>query len=164
VTVVRVVRNSDLGLEHSDFAKRDVSLFEVFVVLEWVVSWVKVVVRRSVGLFEAGELLAHLHLALQHSAEIPSGEEAVLRHPVVHGVGFVVVVVLEIAGVGVAEVERHESIPIVDGVQIFALHELFQIVLHNWGLGNSSCFSSSSVNSNAITESENVLESLVLQS
>jgi len=77
------VSNSNLGLEHADRGDRDVSGLEVLVMLEGNIAGVPMVVGRTVGFLEAGELLAHLHLTLHHSAEIPSGEDAVLRNHVV---------------------------------------------------------------------------------
>lgn len=51
--------------------------------LEGNIAGVPVIVGRAMGFLETGELLAHLHLTLHHSAEIPSGEDAVLRNHVV---------------------------------------------------------------------------------
>jgi len=51
--------------------------------LEGNIAGVPVIVGRAMGFLETGELLAHLHLTLHHSAEVPSGEDAVLRNHVV---------------------------------------------------------------------------------
>lgn len=68
--MVRV--NSDLRLELDDVSEGDLSALEVVVVLKGHIARSPVVVGGTVGLFEAGELLAKGHLTLHHSSEIPS--------------------------------------------------------------------------------------------
>ena len=114
--VVLLVSNSDLGLEHAHFFERDVSALEVVVVLERDPSGGEVVVRGTVRLFEAREFLSHAHLALHHSSEIPSREEAVVGNGMVHRVGLVVVQMLEVARIRVTEVEGKEGISVIDTV------------------------------------------------
>jgi hypothetical protein len=63
-----------------------------------------------------------------------------------------------------AKVEGHESISIINGVQLFAFHEVFQVVLHYWALVGGSSLSSGSVNSNTVSKGENVFKSFVLKS
>lgn len=108
--------NSDLGLEHAHFFERDVSALEVVVVLERNPSGGEVVIRGTVGLFEAREFLSHSHLALHHSSEVPSREEAVVGDGMVHRVGLVVVQMLEVARIRVTEVEGKEGISVIDTV------------------------------------------------
>ena len=107
---------SDLGLEHAHFFERDVSALEVVVVLERSPSGCKVVVRGTVSFFEAREFLSHAHLALHHSSEVPSREEAVVGDGMIHRVGLVVVQMLEVAGVRVTKVEGKEGVSIIDTV------------------------------------------------
>ena len=162
--VVVLVGNSDLWLEHADLGEGDVAGLEVVVVLEGHIAGVPVVVRRTVGFLERSELLAHGHLTLHHSAEIPSGEDAVMGDQVVHGVGLVVVQVLEVGGVRVAQEEWHEGVTIIHSVELLAFHELLQVVLDHRGLCDGSRLSTGGLNTDAITESEDVLEALVLES
>jgi hypothetical protein len=63
-----------------------------------------------------------------------------------------------------AKVEWHESISIIDGVQLLSVHEVFQVVLHHWALVDGSGLSSGSVDSNTVSEGENVFKSFVLKS
>ena len=72
--------------------------------------------------------------------------------------------VLEVGCIRVAEEEWHEGIAIINSIKVTAFHELLNIVLHNRGLVDSCSLSSSSVDANTISESENVLEALVLKS
>lgn len=78
--------------------------------------------------------------------------------------GFVVMVVLETGCIRMSQKEWQEGISVIDSIQFFANHEVGQIMLNDWTLCNSSSLSSSSVDSNAISESKDVLESLVLKS
>ena len=91
--------NSDLRFEHSDLCERDVLSLKVVVVFERNVSLVPLVVRGTVSFLEASELLTHLHLALEHSSEVPSGEQTVVRDKVVSGGGLKVVQVREAGSV-----------------------------------------------------------------
>jgi hypothetical protein len=62
-----------------------------------------------------------------------------------------------------SKVELHISVTIIDCIEIFSAHELLKILLNNWALVDGCSLGSGGVNTNAITKSENVLESLVLQ-
>ena len=88
------------------------------------IARVPLVVRRTVSLFEARVFLAHLHLALHHSSEVPSCENAVLRNNVVEGGRLELVKMRETGGIGVAQQEWHESVSIIDCVQLVTRHEL----------------------------------------
>jgi hypothetical protein len=107
-------------------------------VLDGNIAGVPVVVGRTVGFLEAGELIARLHLTLHHSAEVPSGEDAVLRNHVVKHVWLVVIQVLEAGSIRVTEEEWHECIAVINTVKLFAFHELLQVMLNNWGLMDGS--------------------------
>ena len=161
--VVRI-GDSGLGLELADALERDLSALEVVVVLEGHVARGEVVVGRTVALLEVGELLTHGHLALKHAAEVPSREEAIVRKGVVHRVRLIIVEVLEVRGIGVTKIERHEGVTIINSIKLAAFHELLNIVLNNWSLVNGCSLGSGGVNANAVTESKDVLETLVLKS
>jgi hypothetical protein len=156
--------DSCLGLEHADILNRNLSALEVIVVLEGHIARGEVVVGGTVALLEVGELLTHGHLALHHAAEVPSGEQAVVRNAMVHSMRLVVMKVLEVRGIRVTKIEWHIGVTIIDSIKVTALHELLNIVLDDRGLVDSSSLGSSSVDTDAITESEDVLEALVLKS
>lgn len=103
-------------------------------------------------------------MRFEHSSEIPSGEDTIVRNPVIHGVRLIVMVVLEVAGVRMSKVEGHESVTIIDCIKLLAIQELLEVVLYNWALIDSSCLGSSCINSNAISKGKDVLEALVLKS
>ena len=156
--------DSSLGLEHADILNRNLSALEVIVVLEGHIARGEVVVGGTVALLEVGELFTHGHLALHHAAEVPSGEQAVVRNAMVHSMRLVVMKVLEVRGIRVTKIEWHIGVTIIDSVKVTALHELLNIMLDDGGLMDSSSLGSSSVDTDAITESEDVLEALVLKS
>lgn len=70
---------------------------------------------------------------------------------------------LEVASIRVAKVEGKEGVSVIDSVQFLAIHELLNILLDNRSLVDSSSLGSSSVDSNAISEGEDVLITLVLE-
>ncbi len=156
--------DSCLGLEHADLLNRDLSALEVVIVLEGHIARGKVVVGGTVALLEVGELLAHGHLALHHAAEVPSGEQTIVRNAMVQSMRLVVMKMLEVRGIRVTKIEWHIGVTIIDSIEVTALHELLNIVLDDGGLVDSSSLGSSSVDTDAITESEDVLEALVLKS
>lgn len=162
--VVFVVSDSNLWREHSDLAWWDLSLLEIIIVLKWHVSLVPVIVWGTMCLFEACEFLTHLHLTLKYSTEIPSGKYTVVRNNVIHGTWFIIMVVLEAGSIWVPKDEWHEGVTIIDSIQLFTFHELLNVVLNDWGLMDNSSLCSSCVNTDAITKSKDVLESLVLKS
>ena len=161
--VVLLMSNSNLGLEHAHFRERNVSALEVVVVLKRSPSRSKVVVRRTMSLFEAREFLSHLHLGLHHSSEVPSREDAIVGNGVIQSMRLVIVQVLEVASIRVAKVEGKEGVSVIDSVQFLAIHELLNILLDNRSLVYSSSLGSSCVDSNAISEGEDVLITLVLE-
>lgn len=91
--------NSNLGLKHAHLLQGNVSALEVIVVLKGNIARGEVIVRGTVCLFEARELFSHLHLTLDHSSEVPSGEDAIVWDGVVHWVRLVVMKVLEVASI-----------------------------------------------------------------
>jgi len=74
-----------------------------------------------------------------------------------------VIVMLEVVSIGVAEVEWHVSISIIDTVQSFTIHELLNVMLDDGVLGMSSMLGSSGRSLNAVTEGKDILESSVLE-
>ncbi len=127
------------------------------------VSLVPMVIWRTVGFLEARELLAHLHLALEHSTEVPSGEDTVVRNQVVGCSWLIVMQVLEAASIRVSQDEWHECVSIIDTIKLLALHKLLQVLFDDRSLMDCCCLSSGSVNSNTISETKDVFESLVLE-
>ena len=119
--MVVFISNYNLRCELSDFAERDVFPLEVVVVLERHVPGAELVVGRTGVFLETGEFLSCLHLHLEHSAEVPSCENSVVRHPVVSSVGLEVMVVLETGSVGVSEQEGHERVTIIDSIEFLTL-------------------------------------------
>jgi hypothetical protein len=75
-----------------------------------------------------------------------------------------VIQVLEAGGIRVTEEEWQECISVINSVKLFAFKELLQVMLNNWCLMDCSGLCPGSVDTNAITESEDVLEALVLES
>jgi hypothetical protein len=63
----------------------------------------------------------------------------------------------------VTEVEGKEGISVIDTVQFLTIHELLNILLDNRGLVDSSSLGSGGINTNAISECEDVLITLVLE-
>ena len=138
-------------------------LEEVLVVLQWVVSWVEVLVWRSVSLLERSVVDSLGKVRLHLSSEVPLGEEAIGWNPMVVLCCLKAPGVLEASGVRVREVEWHISESIIDGIALFTFEELLQVVLHNWALGVSGVLGSSGLSLDAITEGEDVFESRMLK-
>lgn len=155
--------NSNLGLKHAHLLQGDVSALEVVVVLKRNIARGEVIVGGTVCLFEARELFSHLHLTLDHSSEVPPGEDAVVRDRVVHRVRLVFVQVLEVAGIRVTEVERQEGVSVVDTVKLLTIHELLNVLLDNWCLVDGCSLCSGSVGTDAVSECEDVLIAFVLE-
>mgnify|MGYP006866641861 CR=1 FL=1 len=139
------------------------SLLQVLVVLEWVESLVVVLVWRAVVLLERSVGFASLEVLLHLSSEVPLGKQAEVWHPVVVGGGLVVPGVLEVGSMGVRKVEWHVGVSIVDSIQLLSVHEPLQVVFDNWALSVGCVLSSCSLSLDSITESEDVLESLMLE-
>ena len=139
-------------------------LKKVLIVLQWVVSWVEVLIWRSVSLLErcVGDTLGKVGLHL--SSEVPLGKEAIGWNPMVVLSGLISPGVLEAGGVRVREVEWHISESIIDGIALLTLEELLQVVLDNWALSVGSMLSSSDFSLDAVTEGKDVLESGMLKS
>ena len=139
------------------------SLLQVLIVLEWVESLVVVLVRRAVVLLERSVGFASLEVLLHLSSKVPLGKQAEVWHPVVVGGRLVVPGVLEVRSMGVRKVEWHVGVSIVDSIQLLSVHEPLQVVFDNWALSVGSVLSSCCLSLDSITESEDVLESLMLE-
>jgi hypothetical protein len=83
---------------------------------------------------------------------------------VILGSGLEVVLVLEAGGVSVSEEEGHEGVTIIDTVDLVALEELEDVVLNDGVLGGSGTLGTGGLETDGITESENVVVLLVLES
>lgn len=151
VRVANVFGSESLVLEH-------------LVALERVERSTVSVVRGTVGLLEASVSVGGLNTAAHHSTEVDVREDAVVGHSMVHGVGLVVVQVLEAGGVVLTQDQRHEGVSVVDGVGVLTIHKLKKVVLDNRVLGHSGILGRGSTSGSAVTEGEDVLESLVLKS
>lgn len=92
----------------------------------------------AVIFLEARVLFALSKLTLNHAVEVLLSEDTVLGNPVVHSCWLVVVKVLEVRSIGVAEKEGHESVTIVDSVDLFSLQESKNVILNDWVLGHRS--------------------------
>ena len=136
---------------------------QVLIVLQWVISWVEVLIWWSMSLLEGSVVDALSKVGLHLSSEVPLGEETIGWNPVVVLSWFVVPEVLEASGVGVREVEWHIRVAIIDSIALLSFHELLDVVLHNWALGVGSVLGSGGFSLDAVSESEDVLESRVLK-
>lgn len=136
---------------------------EVLVLVQWVVGGAEPVVGWAVCLLEARILLGLLHIALDRVVEVLLRELAVVGYPVVQWCWLEVPQVLEAAHVGVAEVEWHVGVAIVDSTQLLALKEGLHVVLDDGRLDVGGMLSPCGLAVNAVAESEDVIVSLVLQ-
>jgi hypothetical protein len=137
---------------------------QVLVLLQWVVGCTELVVRWTDILLEAAELFGLLHVALDGVVEVLLRELTVIWYPVVQWCWLVVPKMLEASHVGVAEHEWQVRVAIVDSTKLLTLKECLNVVFDNWSLNVSGVLSSCSLTVNAVTESENVVESLMLKS
>jgi hypothetical protein len=76
----------------------------------------------------------------------------------------IVVIVLEVGGIGVTKKEWHEGVSIIDGVEFLAVEEVLHVVLDDRALVDGSSHGSGGVHADAVTKGENVLKSSVLKS
>lgn len=70
---------------------------------------------------------------------------------------------LEAGHVGVTEHKWHVGVAIINCAKLFTLEVCLHVVLHNWRLGMCGMLSPGGLSINAISESEDVGESLVLK-
>lgn len=123
-----------------------------------------VVVRGSLTLCEAGVLLTHLLLVGHHVVEVEVGEDAVVRDAIVGGCGLEVVKMGETSAVMVTQVVRHVLVTIVDGVAVLSIKETENVLLNDRVLLDSASVCATGLSANAITESEDILITVVLES
>ena len=138
-------------------------LNKVLIVLQWVVSWVEVLVWWSMSLLERSVVDSLGKVRLHLVSEVPLCEEAIGWNPMVVLGSLKAPGVLEAGGVGVREVEWHIGESIIDGIALFTFKELLQVVLDNWALSVSGVLGSSGLSLDAISEGEDVLKSRVLK-
>lgn len=142
----------------------DAFVLEVLVGVQWVVGSAELVVWWTVRLLETRELLCLLHVALNLLVEVLLRELTIVWNPVVECSWLVVPQVLEAGHVRVTNEEWHISVAIIYSTKLPTLEVCLHIIFHNWCLGVGGMLSSSGLTINAITKSENVGESLVLES
>jgi hypothetical protein len=82
----------------------------------------------------------------------------------VHGMGLIVMIVLETRCVVISQVEWHEGVAIIYPIKFSTFQKGFNIMLNDWILSNSSSLGSSCVHTNAISKSKDVFKSLMLES
>lgn len=121
------------------------------------VGWAVVLVETGVG-------VVHTLLTVHHPVEVDSGEDTVVGDHVVLGCGLKVVLVLEAGGVSVSEEERHESVTIIHTIDLVTLKVLEHVVLDDGVLGGSGTLGTGGLETNGITETEDVVVLLVLES
>lgn len=71
---------------------------------------------------------------------------------------------LEAGCIGMAQIERQKCISVINCIEFFAFQEVLKIMLNNWALSNCCSLGPGSIDSNAVTESENVFIFFVLES
>lgn len=123
-----------------------------------------VVVRWSLSLSEAGVLLTHLLLVGHHVVEIEVGEDAVVGDAIIGGCGLEVVQMGETGAVMVTQVMGHVLVTIVDGVAVLAIKETENVLLHDRVLMDSASVCTTGLSADTITESEDILITVVLES
>ena len=156
--------NLDLRFELTKTSGINVVVQKIVILVKRKVLRVKPVVRRSMASFESciflGLLLSFLHLV----AEVGTGKDSVMGNTMILPCGLVVVSMTEVGSVGHAKDKRHIGISIINTVQLFSTQILFHVMLNNWALVKSSMLSSSGIDIGAISESKDILKSLVLKS
>lgn len=101
--------------------------------------------------------------ATKHPVKVDSGEDAVVGHGVVLGCRLESVQVREAASVPLTQDEGHKGVTVVDAVDVFALQELKHVVLHDGVLVNGGSLGAGSLETNGVTEREDIVEAVVLK-
>jgi len=157
-----VVFNAVKSIRVSNLLGGDALGSEDLGMLEFVVVGGVVEVRGSVVLLTIGVGLSLLGRRSDLLSKVVSGEDAEVGDHVVSGSRLEVVQVREGGAVGVAEVEGHVGVSVVDGVAVLTLEVVEDILLHDGGLGHGGSVGTGSLSANAISECEDVLVMLVL--
>lgn len=87
-----------------------------------------------------------------------------VRDRVILGCGLVVVQVLEAGCVSVSELEGHESVAVVNSVDLLTLEELEHVVLHDGVLCCGGTLSTGSIETDSVTKCEDVVVGVMLKS
>ena len=114
-------------------------------------------------LLETRELLRLFHVILQLLIEVLLRELAISWYPVVESSWLIVPQVLEACHVRVTDQEWHVGVAIIDSAKLLTFKISLNVVFHDWGLNVGGMLRSSGLAINAITESKDVGESLVLE-
>jgi len=115
-------------------------------------------------LLHASILKSISEVASNLSTEVEITKETVRWNPVVHRCWLEIVEVLEAGGGTLGKIEWHVRVTIIDTVKLLTSQEVLNVVLDDWALSTGSGLSPGSISSNCITESEDIIESLVLES
>lgn len=141
----------------------DLALLEVLVVLEVVVTGRVMVVWWAVVLLERSVVRSHANLVIDEVVEVEVGEDAIVRHAIV-GTGWLEVMqVGESSTVSAAKPEWHVLVAVIDGVALLTLEEAQHVVLDDRVLMDATGVRASRLSADAVADSENILELVVLQ-
>jgi len=157
-------REAFLRIWVAHFFELDLSCLKILVVLERVETGSVVVVRRSLVLGEASVLSSHALLVGHHVVEVDVGEDTVVGNGVVSRCGLVIVKMGETGGISESKIERHVLVSVVDGIGVLTLKVLEKVVLHDGVLADSTGVGTGGVAGDAITDGEDVLVLVVLES
>ncbi len=113
--------HANLRLKHLDLAEIDTFFGEVLVLFQIVVPGTEVPMRRAGILLEGRILLTLLQSSVQHTLEISTCEDAVMRDPMVVGMGLKVMQVREAGGILISEDEGQEGISVVDCIAFLTI-------------------------------------------
>lgn len=130
---------------------------------QWHISWVELIVWGTMIFLETWVFFSLSLHTLDHSTEIESGKDTIMRNYMIFPMGFIIMVMLETCCIRSSKNERHKCVSIIDCIKLFSFHVACEIVLHNWILHCCSSLCSCCVDTNAITKGKNVREFLVLK-
>lgn len=99
----------------------------------------------------------------EHPVNVDSGEDAVVGDSVVLGCRLESVQVREAGSISLTQDEGHEGVTVVDAIDVFALQELEDVVLHDGVLVNSGSLSAGSLETNCVAKGEDIVEAVVLE-
>jgi hypothetical protein len=150
------------GVRVSNFIGGDTLGSEELGVLKIIIVSRVVEVRGTMVLLTIGVSLSLFGRWSDLFSEIVFGENTVVGDHVVSRCGLKVVQVRESSAIRVTEVHGHVGVTIVDGVAIFSVEVVQDVVLHNGWLRHSSSVGTGSLSTDAISEGKDVLVVLVL--
>jgi hypothetical protein len=156
--------NTVEGVRVSNFIGGDTLGGEDLGVLKIIIVSRVVEVRGSVVLLTIRVSFGLLGRRTDLLSEVVLGENTVVGDHVVSRCGLEVVQVRESSAVRVTEVHGHVRVSIVDSIAVSSLEVVQDVVLHNGGLSHSGSVGTGSLSTDAISEGEDVLVVLVLES